>query len=601
MYSIEQTADTAVGTTPTIFYRLEFSRAPQHIVDVEISYESDGSACSLIMPAWVPGSYKIRDFVTNQGNLSVQMKQGGDVEVTWVTSNKVHVSAHDPCTLVVRYTYYAAERSVRHSHVDRWHAFLNPGNLLMYVDGRTDEPIALEFVHPWSRVTTSLHVEDTTERYIALNYDILVDSPIEIGDHELLEFTVDGAPHEIAVTGVGNFDNDWLLSVCTQVVEAGLKFWGTRPYDRYIFFLQFLPGVYGGLEHANSQVSAFDSTVFRDAAKVRRFLALLTHEFFHTWNVKRIRPIELGPFDYEKENYTSMLWLAEGATSYYDDLICYRTGFYTETEYLKTLSESHLQALLDVPGRLVTSIKESSYLAWVKLYNPDADSGNRFPSYYLKGGVLFLLLDLHIIGQTEGEHSLEDGMRELYTRYLENPAVGIDEEEFMRIVSEATTVAVTDLFTSWLEGVEDVDFVSLFSHVGLLWRERPVKKEEVGPEIELPEIQTTWNGIASREENSRMIVAKVLDGSPAAAAGIGAGDELIAISGYRLEGSATLKAHLERMRPGVTIEILAASEGRVYTTHLTPAARGRMLLQPDPDATDPQLRQRKLWLDGRVA
>ncbi len=600
MYSIEQTAETAGNASPSIFYSLGFSRASQHVVDVEISFNSEGAETSLVMPAWVPGSYKIRDFVTHQGNLTVERKEGGPLETTWATSNRLKVSAHEPGTLVVRYTCYAAERSVRHSHVDRWHAFLNPGNILMYVDGRKNESISLAIDHPWSRVTTSLHADESTGRYIALNYDILVDSPIEIGDHELLTFSVAGVPHEIAVTGVGNFDLQWLRSVCTQVIESGIKFWGTIPYDRYIFFLQFLPGVYGGLEHANSQVSAFDSTVFRDATKVRRFLSLLTHEFFHTWNVKRIRPVELGPFDYERENYTSMLWLAEGATSYYDDLISYRTGFYSEKEYLKTLSDNHIQALLDVPGRLATSIKESSYLAWVKLYNPDADSGNRFPSYYLKGGVLFLLLDLHIIGATRGERSLEDGMRALYARYMENPAEGIDQDEFMRIVSTATTVEISGIFSSWLEGVEDVDFVALFSYVGLLWKERPSKKDEIGPEVNLPVLRTTWNGIASREEKGRVYVARVLDDSPGADAGIGAGDELIAIDGVRVEGSATLKAALEVMQPGVAVEVLAASEGRIYSTRLIPMDRPRMLLQPDPEATEEQVHQRRVWLDGRA-
>ena len=598
MYSIEQTMELARSAEPSISYRLTFPEAAQHLVRVVLTFDSDGSSCALVYPAWVPGSYKIRDFVTNQGNLTIRDESGAAVSFSWVSANRLELSDHPAGRVSVEYNYFAAERSVRHSHVDRWHAFLNPGNILMYVDGRQSEVIELSIEHDWEEITTALHQVGEENRFVALNFDILVDSPIEIGDHKILRFDVDGIPHEIALTGAIPFDDEWILSVCRRVVEQGVSFWRTMPYDRYIFFLQFLPGLYGGLEHANSQVDQFDDAAFSDATKVRKFLSLLTHEYFHTWNVKRIRPVELGPFDYEKENYSSMLWLAEGATSYYDDLISYRTGFYSESEYLKTLSNNHLQALLDVPGRLATSIKESSFLAWVKLYNPTADSGNRFPSYYLKGGVLFLLLDLHIIAETDGEHSLEEGMRALYDRYLAEPARGVDESEFLEIVGTATTVDIREIFSAWLDDTEEVDFAPLFESVGLLWEEHQPKVEAVGPSVNLPQRRVSWSGIATRQEDGGIVVAKVLDRSPAADAGLGSGDRILAVNGRMIDSASTLKLALQSAERDKPVALICSSGGRTYTTELSAVERPRMRLQPDPDADDRQIARRQVWLKG---
>lgn len=596
MYSIEQVDQTARRLQPEITCRLEFSRAPQHIVGVSIRLMLPAGTTPIVFPAWVPGSYKIRDFVSNQGNLAIASVGGQNLPFRWITANRLEVDLPEESQVEISYTYYANEISVRHSHVSRFHAFINPGNLLMYVPGRTGEPIGLELHHSWRTVSTTLAHDADRQLWLAENFDVLVDSPIEIGDHDSATFTVEGAEHAVVITGEGNFDRDWVVDQCRRVVEAGIAFWGNVPYDRYIFFLQFLPGQYGGLEHARSQVSVFDAGAMRDPTKVRRFLSLLTHEYFHTWNVKRLRPVELGPFDYETENYSAMLWLAEGATSYYDDLLSYRTGFYSRKEYLRVLSEQHLTALFDVPGRGVMSIRESSYLAWVKLYNQTPDSHNRFPSYYLKGGVLFLLLDLLIVRESNGERTLADGMRALFERYRENPAVGVSEQEFLDIVTEATGVDIAETFVSWLDGTDDPPFEELFSAVGLLWRPRAKKEERIGPAVALPEQPERWFGFATKEEKGSVVVARVADDSPAAAAGLGVDTEIIAVRGVRVTSNDRFRALTDGVRAGEPVELLCSADGHVFSATVEPVERPAMRLLVDDDASEEAIRLRDVWL-----
>ncbi len=596
MYSIEQTDSEARGLTPEFEYHLSFERASQHLVNVRFRFPTGGESVDLILPAWVPGSYKIRDFVANLTLESAINDNNEEVEFEWISTNRLRLSTHTGDLVSLSYVCYANERTVRHSHVDRWHAFINPGNICMYVDGKTWEPVRITIDHSWRSVTTALSLHSDGESLIALNFDVLVDSPIEIGDHEVQSFEVDSSLHEIVITGTGNFDVEWLTQSCRRIVEQGSEHWGGLPYDRYVFHLQFLPGVYGGLEHARAQVSAFDANVFNDAGRVRKFLALLTHEFYHTWNIKRIRPVELGPFDYEKECFTDMLWLAEGATSYYDDLLMYRNGFYSRKEYLKILSEAHIGALLKVPGRLSTSIKDSSYLAWVKLYNPTPDSHNRFPSYYLKGGVLFLLLDLTIVKESGGNSSLEQGMRALWEHYVAAPERGVTEEEFLSIVSDATGVDIREIFAAWLQSTDEISFEDLFLSVGLEWKPERDRDEIVGPATTLPSRPDIEIGMGVAEKNGVVTVARVSDDSPASRAGFAAGDEVVAINGERIVDGARFKALMEGVEPGESVQVLAASEGSVYTAELVPEVKTRMRLHPVSSPSSEQQRNLATWL-----
>lgn len=596
-YSIEQRDEQLVGTKASIRYTLSFPNCEQHLVDVTMEVDTESEMLVLALPNWVPGSYKVRDFISHQGDVEVRNVSGELLPFKWIAKNRFRVWPGKSRNVRISYRCYSTERSVRLTHVNRFHAFINPGTCLLYVEGRTEEPHHVAIEHPWREVTTALSPVRANV-WGALNYDILVDSPIEIGDHFVARFERHGSRHEVAITGTGDFDPKWITEQIKIVVDRAVELWGKLPYDRYIFINQLLPGQYGGLEHARCSVNMFDSESFTDKEKTVKFLTLLCHEYFHVWNVKRIRPVELGPFDYESENYTRMLWLAEGATSYYDDLMAYRCGFHSRDGYLKTLSKEHLARLLDVPGRLAMSIKDSSFLSWVKLYIPTPDSLNRFPSYYLKGGVIFLLLDMTIIAQTNGEKSLDDAMRALMERYYANPATGITEEEFLDIVESATGGAIREKFLHWIDTASELPIVETVTELGLEWQKKAVEeKSTFGADLEFQDPDpVVWTGLQVEEIKTGLKVARVWRDSPAESAGLGAEDELIAIDGVRVTSSKQWEAQLRGALRNGPVTLTAASEGRLYEAVLEPEARDSYELVEVAEPTDDQRKRREKWL-----
>jgi predicted metalloprotease with PDZ domain len=595
-YTIEQTDAQLRKTSAAIRYSVSFERAAQHLADVSIEIDTDEDELTLALPNWIPGSYKVRDFISFLNDFGVANSKGVALPFEWIAKNRVRVATRGARTVVVTYTYFGNERSVRQSHINRFHAFLNPATCMMYVEGRTDEIHHVSLDHSWREVSTALSPVNRKGVYGALNYDILADSPIEIGDHYVGRFTAHGAEHEIAITGAGDVDHEWLVEQTKTIVDTAVDLWEKLPYDRYVFIIQLIPGIITGLEHARSSVNVFDAFSFGDKDRSVKLLALLCHEYFHVWNVKRIRPIELGPFDYNTENYTRMLWLAEGLTSYYDDLMVYRCGFYTRDEYLRALGADHLNRLFDTPGRLAMSLKDSSYLSWVKLYVPTPDAENRFPSYYLKGGVVFLLLDMHIIAESNGERSLDDALRALMERYWRDPSTGLTEEEFITIVTEATGVDIRAPFETWLNSTDELPVAEVAGRLGLEWRPKKKSGVKFGEDRAFIAHDTErWLGLSLEEIKSGLKVARVLRDSPAEAAGIGADDEVLAINGRRVVSRGDFDAMVRGTRSG-KIEVLGASEGQLYTVKVKPGRKQPHELAIRQDITDAQQKLLDAWL-----
>lgn len=596
-YTIEQTDAQLRKTSAAIRYRVSFERAAQHLADITMEIDTDRDELTLALPNWIPGSYKVRDFVSFVSDFGVTGPRGAELSFEWIAKNRVRIETGGARTVTVRYSYFGNERSVRQSHTNRFHAFLNPAGCMFSIEGRTDEIHHVTLDHGWKEVSTALSPVNRKGVYGALNYDILIDSPIEIGDHYVGRFTAHGAEHEIAITGAGDVDHEWLVDQVRVIVDTAVKTWLKLPYDRYVFIIQLIPGIVTGLEHARSSVNVFDAYSFGDKERSVRLLGLLCHEYFHVWNVKRIRPIELGPFDYNTENYTRMLWLAEGLTSYYDDLMVYRCGFYTRDEYLKVVGTNNLARLMDTPGRLAMSLKDSSYLSWVKLYVPTPDNENRFPSYYLKGGVVFMLLDMYVIAESKGARSLDDALRALMERYWRDPSTGLTEEEFIAIVSEATGVEIREPFEEWLESTDELPIEELAGELGLAWRPRE-KKEEVkfgeGRDFIAHDTER-WLGLSLEEIKTGLKVAKVLRDSPAETAGLGADDEVLAVNGWRVTSRNDFEALVRGTRSG-RIEITGASEGQVYRVKIKPAKKAQYELVVDEEATDQQRALLDKWL-----
>ncbi|HEY6098522.1 MAG TPA: hypothetical protein VIW03_03775, partial [Anaeromyxobacter sp.] len=368
----------------------------------------------LAFPVWTPGSYLVREYARHVEGLAAADGDGAALPVERLDKHRVRIRAGAARRAVLRYRVYANELTVRTAHLDGTHGYVNGAAVFPYVPGREGEPHVLEVVPPpgW-RVSTALEGGPTTFR--ARDYDELADSPLEIGEHRIVRFTVLGRPHELAIWGRGNLDEGRLAGDARAVVETFAALMGGLPYERYVFIVHLTDKRRGGLEHARSTTLNVARTSFFPREAYEETLGLLAHEFFHLWNVKRLRPAAFVPFDYAREQYTRLLWWFEGATSYYENVALARAGILEPKRWLKVLGQA-LTALERTPGARKMSVEEASFLAWVKHYRPDENSPNSAISYYLKGELVALALDLEL--RRRGK-SLDDVLRTLYARFAE--------------------------------------------------------------------------------------------------------------------------------------------------------------------------------------
>ncbi len=604
-FTIEQTDAQLLNTTADIRYHLHFERASQHLVHIvmEIDKCHEGFL-KVSMPVWIPGSYKVRDMNQHQGNVICSDLAGNKLPMKWLTKNTLEINTISTNSVIIDYVYFANDLGVRTSHINRHHAFLVPAACLMFVENREEEIHHVYFYHDqsqWKNLTTSLspvksNLEDNNPIiYGALSYHILADSPIEIGNHKKTIFIHDDKIHEVAIISHYDCDINRLTDDIKKIVESQHKFWGELPYDRYTFMLLVADGQRGGLEHLRCNVSAADPQMFIDASYYQSVLGLLSHEFFHTWNIKRIRPIEYGPFNYHEENYSSMLWLAEGATSYYDDVLLYRAGLLTQEEFLSIGIASNLRMLDNVQGRFVMSVKDSSYLAWIKLYSMSPDANNRFPSYYLKGGVIFLLLDLHIFRMTEGKKSTDDVMRELWRLYKANPEKGITEEQFLEAIKSSTGLDCSDVLLSWLNGTDELQYNTYLNTIGLQWNELSDMRVKIyGTALD----NDIWLGMSLKDTNQGVVITFVEDDSPAALAGFGIDDIIKQVNGEVVTSVTQCLEFIRKQHSQAeTVKIDAMCDGISYSTEIAPKIRIYNNLQQLPNITVTQQEKFTQWLN----
>lgn len=566
MYNIEQRDIELQNASSNIVYYLSFPKAAQHIVNIKLELLNPHETEIFAIVNWIPGSYKIRDFVTNQGNLKVLNENSEPLEYEWLNKNRLKVLSNNSKKIVLEYIYWGNERTVRHSHINRFHAFINPANCLMLVESREQEIHLVKIENPWERITTALtQVNENT--FAAKNYDILIDSPMEIGNHEVYEYTISGAKHEVAIYGKGSFDAKWISQQTEKIVECGLKMWGSLPYDRYVFFIQLLPNLRGGLEHSRSSVNMFDSNTIGETKAMNQLLALLVHEYFHLWNVKRIRPYNLGKFDYYNEVYTDMLWLCEGVTSYYDDILTYLCGFRDTNEFLSVISEDHITKLLATPGREQMSVKESSFHTWAKFYNPNPDSINRYPSYYTKGGTIAWLLDIFILKDSNNAKNLDNIMLALMERYNANNEIGINEHEFYAIAHSSTNIDIKPILEHWLNGTDELPINEYLEYIGLEYSQIEKKNIFIGENIQFQNLEQEFDfGFELKDIEGKLVAEKVHENSEAENAGIGSGDEIISFNNVRVTN--INEFHSATTNATNHANMLCASEGQIYSTEI---------------------------------
>ncbi|GAB4200258.1 MAG: PDZ domain-containing protein [Roseiflexaceae bacterium] len=577
---------------PAISYTISMPQPHSHLYHVTVEVHGSGGTLDLALPVWTPGSYMVREYARHVQEFGAADAAGRPLPWHKLDKTSWRVEAGASGVVRVSYKVYAFDMTVRTSHLDGSHGYFNPATLCLYVPGRIAEPLAVRIVTPpgWS-VSTGLEPVATAEgeaSFVAQDYDELVDSPFECGTHRLLRFEVDGIPHEIALWGHGNEDEEQLVADTRQIVETARNMFGSLPYRRYLFIVHLVGGRNTGLEHRNSVSMMVDRWTFQPYTAYEHYLGLTAHEFFHVWNIKRIRPAALGPFDYSRENYTRQLWTIEGVTSYYTELLLRRAGLITAERYLELLADKIL-SLQSQPGRLVQSLAQSSFDAWIKLYRPDEHSINSSISYYLKGELVALLLDLEIRQRTGGARSLDDVLRYLHETYPPEEPGFPEEDGFLRAVEAATGLAgaFDDLFERWITSTEELDYAQALDHVGLLlnWGHPGGGSAPA------------WLGLRARNDHGRTVVASVYAGGPAEAAGVYANDELLALDGYRID-EVRLDARLAERRPGdsVTLSLFRRDELHHVTVTLAPAPHSRLAIVPDAQATDEQIALYVGWM-----
>ncbi|MBK9710016.1 MAG: M61 family metallopeptidase [Kouleothrix sp.] len=576
---------------PAVTYTVAMPEPHAHLYHVAVEIDGvAGPTLDLALPAWTPGSYMIREYARH---VQAFAAEDGGRALPWRKVDKATWQIETGGASRVRLTYqvYANELSVRTSHLDGSHGYFNPATVCMYAVGRTDEPLAVRVIAPagWC-VTTGLEPLDGAgdePAFVAKDYDELVDSPFECGTHRLLEFEVDGLPHRIALWGHGNEDEARLVEDTRTIVVAARDMFGGLPYRDYTFIVHLADSRGGGLEHRNSVSMIVDRWTFQPAAAYERYLGLTAHEFFHVWNVKRIRPAPLGPFDYSRENYTRQLWTMEGVTDYYTSRLLLWAGLITPQRYLERVAEQ-ITALQSQPGRLVQSLEQSSFDAWIKLYRPDENTHNSSISYYLKGALVGLLLDLEIRRRTGGARALDDVVRLLFERYQQDGASFAEQGGYQAAVEQVAESSFADFFGRYVAGTDELDYAGALGCAGLQlsWGYEKAPEDGGAP---------AWLGVTTRSESGRLKVGQARADGPAYAAGIYAGDELLALDGFRLDEE-RLKARLAERRPGdgVTLSLFRRDELLHLPVTLAAAPHDTLTIE---QVAEPTAEQRQIYED----
>jgi predicted metalloprotease with PDZ domain len=505
-------------------YRVSIENPNSHTVKVRLILENVKRDAPLIffLPTWSPGSYLQRDYSRFISNISVVQENGeplyfdkitrSEWKIYWDHLPVSHITSH----IEIHYEVYCHELTVRTSHITREHAFLHGPSYLIGAQGYQFQKNTIEFQFPlsWSTISTSLRAlpEKDKNIYEALNYDTLLDSPVEIGCQSQDFRLIQGKAHYFATFGESFPHKNDLLADSEKIISYISEYMGGMPYDHYTVINHFAAGLYGGLEHSDSTVLHFDGRTLGHRENYLKYIELLSHEYFHTWNIKRIRPIELGPFDYTKENYTKLLWLAEGLTSFMDKLFVYQSGLCSLEEYLQSFL-GDIQKYYNTPGRNFDSLDSSSFDAWIKLYKPHENSNNQTISYYLKGGLVFFILNTYF---KEQNISMKDFLQLLWNSYKNNTAHGLTYREFFDMLEEFAGQEIADSFWNMVKTTQEIPLEQAFNKMGVSFEWRENNKPYFGANFE-----KTFEG--------PRVTSVVID-SPSFKNGLSVGDIILAVN-----------------------------------------------------------------------
>jgi predicted metalloprotease with PDZ domain len=570
----------------TLAFTVSMERPNTHYYHVVFRGEGlKGETQDFKMPVWTPGFYQIMNYSRNVLNFRAEDGAGSPLAWRKTTKNTWQVKAGRSDSIIVSYDVYAFTRFVAESYLDDSMGFISPAGVFMHLAGRIQQPVTVTVVpgHGWSRVSTGLDpVEGEPNTFFAPDFDVLYDCPILVGNQEILSFQVQGIPHIFAVDDLGTFDREKFVADHKRMVEAAAAVIGEIPYRRYAF-LVIGPGG-GGLEHANSTALTLNPSSLNDPAGYKRWLRFVTHEFFHLYNVKRIRPIALGPFDYDKENYTCMLWVSEGFTSYYEDLILRRAGLITREDVFEA-ARSNIANYEKIPGHRFQSAAESSFDTWLHSFGRGDNAANTTISYYDKGAALGMLLDFKIRAETKNRKSLDEVMRTLYREYYKEKKRGFTDSEFRAVCERLAGCPLAEIFDVYVSTTKDIDYPRYLAYAAL----------EI--DVEPHEVDGVYLGASTREQDGNMIISNVEWDSPAMQAGLSAQDEIIALDGVRVSAR-TISEILRQKKPADTIRVLFSRGGTVREVEVVLGKRQEpsFSIRPIVNPTPLQSEILKSWL-----
>ena len=571
-----------------IRYTLRFPAPQTQYFEVEAAIPTAGRAeVEVYMATWTPGSYLIREYERNVEAVTAAAGARA-LAVAKSTKNRWKITTAGAANVTLRYRVYSREMTVRNNWVESSFAMLNGAPTFITLVERAARPheVRIELPAAWKRIETPLEpVSGSPNTFRAPDFDTIVDSPIIIGNPVVRDFTVDGKKHSIVFEGdTSLIDADKTVGDLQKIVVAAKNVMGPLQYPHYHFFTMVTEQG-GGLEHKNSFLGMGTRFLTRTDRAYKGWLGLIAHEYFHNWNVKRLRPVELGPFDYENENYVKTLWVAEGFTDYYADILPARGGIETKEEFLDGIS-NQIEQVQTVPGRLVTPVNMASFDTWIKQYRPDENTANVSINYYPKGAVIAFLLDAKIRKATSGARSLDTGMQWAMQRYSGDK--GYTPEQFYAVMSEVAGSDLKGWFAKTAESTDELDYTEALDYYGL--RFRPVDMRNARAYI----------GGGTRNDAGRLVITSVRRGTPGLEAGLNVDDEIIAIDDVRVRADG-LAARLGQYKPGDKISVTVARRDRLMKLDVTlgPEPGRTWRLEPLPTATAEQTARLNALITGK--
>jgi len=569
-----------------IWYTVSMEKPNNHYYHISLTYSGfKEKSVELKLPVWTPGYYMIMDYAKYVINFKVTDNSGKSIPWEKTQKNIWLINTDGTGAIRVSYDVFAFRTSVADSFLDDGRAFISPTGIFMHPGGKKDSPVTVTIMpyENFSKISTGLDpVAGKQNTFFASDFDVLYDCPILAGNQEIVTFETGGIPYTIAAENLGRLDRTKLAEDFKKVVESATSVIGEVPYKHYTFIM--MNRGMGGLEHTNS-MAVFTNRLDNTSTELSDgWLSFIAHEFFHLYNVKTIKPVALGPFDYDKENYTNMLWLSEGGTVYYENLILNRSGFFSREEVFSELKTS-ISNYENIPGHLFQSVAQSSFDTWMLFFNRSENASNTTISYYDKGCAISMLLDLKIRHESGNKKSLDDVMRTLYQVYYKDKKRGFTDKEFREVCEKAAGTSLSEIFDIYIPTVQEIDYSKYLAYAGLSIDTNPV------------EMTGGWIGIDTREDGENLIITRSEWNSPAYNAGLSPQDIIKEINGEKA-AAGLLRNILETSIPGDKVRFTVAHRDITNSVEVTLSKKKvkSFEIKPLPDPTPQQAALLEDWV-----